>query len=356
MGARLVRTIDWTSRISRAGLAVSVAVVAIGTARDFGYAVPLDVAIARTLSAVAPAGTLDFKAAAALDAEDVALARGYADLATELGRSLKPETLARLTEAEAPGATAWRNARGAAWGFATGSADGPAALAGSVAADLTVVGDVRDLVGEGAKIARGEEHSDLLLGLAAAGLAATAVTYASGGGAAPIRFGVSVLKAARRAGTLTVEFTAHLGRVLAKAIDVGRVETTALRAGRGVERASLAGVRAADDAPGLAKVAGDLRATSSVVGAGETVQLLRFVRTGDDLAELAPFATRFGVKARAVATLTGRASLRAFRTTIRLGEMILEHLWAALLWFGGLLAGAVANLGWRGARFAVARI
>ncbi|MFD1333042.1 hypothetical protein ACFQ4O_13640, partial [Methylopila musalis] len=105
MGRRLVRALDWTSRLSGAALGLSGGAVALGLARDVGWTVPLETAVARTFADVAPAETLETRARAALDQEDVALARGYADLAAELNRPLAPETLARLQAMERTGAT-----------------------------------------------------------------------------------------------------------------------------------------------------------------------------------------------------------------------------------------------------------
>ncbi|PZQ16126.1 MAG: hypothetical protein DI565_10055 [Ancylobacter novellus] len=343
MGARAVRAVDWIARGSRLALAASVAAVAIGAAADFGFTVPLEVAIERGLSEAAPAERLDQRARQALDADDVELARGFADLGVELGRPLSPETLARLAEAELPGAVALRNARGAAHGFATGEIDGSAALVGAIAADLTVIGDLRDLAREGAKMASGEDHSDLILGLAAAGVAVTAATYATAGGAAPARFSLSVLKAAKRTGAMTADFAADLGRRFAKA--AGPASGGAADAARG-SRALGA----------LSGAATELRAVGSAVGAGETVRLMKYVRSVDDLPYLRRFAERFGARSRAVAEVMGRASLRAFRTTIRLGEMLMRHLIAVALWFGGLLAGAVSDVAWRGLRLVAARV
>lgn len=347
MGARAARAIDWTARGFRVALAASVAAVAIGLASDFGFAVPLEVAIERELSAVGGAERLNQRASSALDAYDVALARGFADLAQELGRPLPPDTLKRLEAAEAPAAVAMRNAKGAARGFATGEIDGTAALAGALAADLTVIGDLRDLAREGSKLAAGEEHSDLILGLAAAGVAVTAATYVTAGGAAPARFGLSVLKAARRTGAMTAEFAADLGRRFAKA-----TEKTADVARRAPRAETSRGGRALT---ALSESAGELRAVGSAVGAGETVRLMRYVRSVDELPELRRFSQKFGTRSRAVAELMGRASLRAFRTTIRLGEMLLTHLIATLVWFGSLIAGAVSNVAWRGLRFLALR-
>lgn len=351
MGVRAARALDWTARGFRLALAGSAVAVVIGLAADFDYTVPLEVAIERDLSRFANEGRLNERARAALDADDVALARGLADLGVELGRSLPSETLERLRAAEAPAAVAARNVRGAAHGFATGEIDGSASLAGALAADLTVVGDIRDLAREGAKMARGEEHSDLILGLAAAGVAVTAATYVTVGGAAPARFGLSVLKAARRTGAMTAEFAADLGRRLAKAGEkAGETAAVTVRRAPGAETAR--GGRALE---ALSGTAAELQAVSSATGPAETVRLMRFVRSVDDLPDLRRFAERFGARSRAVAELTGRASLRAFRTTIRLGEALVEHLFSVLAWFGSLALGAVSNIGWRALRFVALR-
>jgi hypothetical protein len=308
MGARAANAIDWTARGCRVALAASVAVVGVGLAADFGYTVPLEVAIQRGLAEAGSSEALEARARTALDAEDVALARGLADLGQELGRPLSTETLARLAAAEAPSAVAIRNIRGAARGFATGEVDGP-------------------------------EHSALSLGLAAAGVAATAATYATVGGAAPARFGLSVMKAARRTGLMTAEFAADLGR---------RIGRTAARSG---DEAAL-GARGLAT---LSSAATELRVVGKTVGAAETVRLMKYVRSVDELPELRTFAQRFGARSRAVAELMGRASLRAFRSTIRLAELLLGHLIAVVAWFGSLLAGAVSNLAFRGLRFAALR-
>ncbi|WP_020181271.1 hypothetical protein [Methylopila sp. M107] len=358
MGARAVKAIDWTARGCRVALFGSAAAIGVGLVADFGYTVPLEVAIERGLAEAAGPERLAEKANAALDADDVDLARGFADLASELKRPLPAETLKRLAEAEAPAAVAMRNAKGAARGFATGEIDGSASLAGALAADLTVIGDLRDLAREGAKAARGEDHSQLILGLAAAGVAVTAATYATAGGAAPARFGLSVLKAARRAGTMSAEFAADLGRRLVRTGET--VGAGAATAGRRVgQTATRNADEAAVGARGLEAISGaatELRAVGAAVGAGETVRLLKYARTVDDLPEIRRFAQKFGTRSRAVAEVMGRASLRAFRTTIRLSEMLLKHLIAALLWFGSLVAGAVSNLAWRGVRLVAARV
>lgn len=338
MGARAVRAFDIASRASTIALLVSAAAIGWAAATDWGLTVPLETAIRRDLDVLATPEALEARARTALDADDVTLARGVADLGAGLGRPLRPETLVRLAAAEAPAAVAWRSAQGFAHGFVSGEIDGQAALVGALVSDLTLVGDIRDLASEGGKAIRGEDHSTIILGLAAAGAAATAATYATAGAGAPARVGVSVLKAARRTGTMTAEFAADLGRRMAR---------TSEAAGPGAARAGQLALGAA---------AGELAAVGRTVGAAETVRLMRSVRSVDEISDLRRFTTRFGARSRAVAEVTGKTSLRAFRTTLRIGELLLRHLLGFAMWFGGLLIGALSRFGFRLTRVVCARL
>src|SRR4029079_6813716 len=105
-------------------------------------------------------------------------------------------------------------------------------LAGSALGDLFVFGDVRDAVREGGRYVSGEAYDPLILGLAGAGIAITAGTYATAGAAVPARLGLSALKVARRTGQLSGAMARWIGRSLR---DVGTATTgpvIAARAGR----------------------------------------------------------------------------------------------------------------------------
>ena len=80
---------------------------------------------------------------------------------------------------------------------------GAATVRDVIDGDLFVFGDIRDVVREGKHLAMGEDTDRLILGLATAGLAVTAATYASAGGAAPVRAGLTLVKDARKVGRRT---------------------------------------------------------------------------------------------------------------------------------------------------------
>ncbi|MDB5970762.1 MAG: hypothetical protein JWQ90_3212 [Hydrocarboniphaga sp.] len=95
-------------------------------------------------------------------------------------------------------------------GALTGTGDSVEALAGAVAADLFVFGDVRDLVIQGGKGLRGEDTDEVIVALSAAGIA---LTFAP-----EIDFGTAVLKFARRAGALSEAFARRLLKLTRDAI------------------------------------------------------------------------------------------------------------------------------------------
>ncbi len=116
-----------------------------------------------------------------------------------------------------------------------------AALAGTALGDLFVVGDIRDLTREGIHAARGEPVDELVVGLAAVGVAITAGTYATLGLTIPLRAGLTLIKVAARTGRMSIDFTMALGRMLRRAVVDGSESTVTVRAARETVKIERAG-------------------------------------------------------------------------------------------------------------------
>src|SRR6202045_4630721 len=149
---------------------------------------------------------------AALAANDADLANSFVDLAVEKNISLPDELSRRVRDAVAEANSTSHFAKSFASGLVTGNADDVASMSGTVAGDLFVFGDIRDVVREGKHLAMGEDTDRLVLGLAAAGLAVTAATYVSIGGVAPVRAGLTLVKDARKVGRIGEGLTEWAGR------------------------------------------------------------------------------------------------------------------------------------------------
>src|SRR3984893_15775787 len=157
---------------------------------------------------------------AALAAKDADLANSFVEFAREKGIPVADELAGRVSEAVTEENSSSHFAKRFATGLVTGNADDVASLSGTVAGDLFVFGDIRDVVREGKHLAMGEDTDRLVLGLATAGLAVTAVTYLSFGGAVPVRAGLTLVKDARKVGRLGEGITEWAGRSARDTIDV----------------------------------------------------------------------------------------------------------------------------------------
>jgi hypothetical protein len=159
--------------------------------------------------------------ATAVAANDDELARSFIALAEANGLPVSAEQHAQLAKLEA--GTPKRTARDFAGGFIAGETDSLAGLAGAVTGDVIGYGDLRDLWREGQTLARGGEPDEIVVGLAAVGLAITAGTWATLGSTLPARGGVTVVKAARKAGRLSQPLATSLTRMTTDVVDQGAV-------------------------------------------------------------------------------------------------------------------------------------
>ena len=248
----------------------------------------------------------------ALTAGDVDLANSFADLAAERTIAIKPELAARLADANSMSASAARNAGSFARGLFVGEPSDMVGLAGTTLGDLFVFGDIRDAVREGIHYAKGEQADELVLGLACVGLAVTAGTYASLGAGTPARVGLSLVKAAGKAGRISTHLASWVTRSVRGVVDMG-----ALR--RALAEASLTqpavAVRAAREAVKLEKAEGLVNAVRDVgrvqakAGTQAALDSLKIAQGPRDMARFARLAEAKGSKTRAIIKLAGRAAI-----------------------------------------------
>ncbi len=173
--------------------------------------------------------------------------------------------------------------RGAITGGNTGASQDPDApdpslelLAGAVATDLFVVGDVRDLIIQSGRWVRGEKTDPVIAALAGVGVLTTL--------APEIDWAPSLLKAARKAGAMTDRFADFL--------------LAAVKGRRTRELRTLA----ADTA--------EIARRASPAGA---VRLMKYIDNADDAARLARFLERSGARGAVALRVTGREGIEMVR-------------------------------------------
>jgi ATP-dependent protease HslVU (ClpYQ) peptidase subunit len=249
---------------------------------------------------------------AALAAGDADLADSFVSLAREKNIPVADDLSRRVADAVTEENSSSHFARRFATGLVTGNADDAASLSGTVAGDLFVFGDIRDVVREGKHLAMGEDTDRLVLGLATAGLAVTAATYASAGGAAPVRAGLTLVKDARKVGRLGKGLAEWAGRsardvvdtpVLQKAMASGSV----LRPGQ--TASAIKAAFRAEKAGGLVRLAKDVGRVTERAGTRGALDTLKIAEGPEDVARAARLARTKGGQTRAIIKILGRGAL-----------------------------------------------
>jgi hypothetical protein len=278
---------------------------------------------------------------AALAAGDANLAGSFVDLASEKNIALDDELSRRVAEAVAEQNSSSHFARRFATGLVTGNADDVASLSGTVAGDLFVFGDIRDVVREGKHLAMGEDTDQLVLGLAAAGLVVTAATYVSVGGVAPVRAGLTLVKDARKVGRLGEGLTQWAGRSARGMVDAPMLQNavasgSVLRPGQ-----TMTAIRAAfhaEKAGALVRLAKDIARVGERAGIRAAQDTLKIAESPKDVARAARLAESKGGQTRAILKVLGRGALLlaagAFNLTL--------WVFSALLALFGLLSSIKA--------------
>jgi hypothetical protein len=240
---------------------------------------------------------------AALAADDGDLAQSFVDLAADRAVAIDPALSDRVKAAQVKDDSLSRTAGRFVQGLWTGEPVDVASLAGTAVGDLFAFGDIRDAAREGTRYLTGQKADPWIFGLAGAGLAITAGTYATLGAGAPARAGFTLFKVARRAGHLNPALVTRVAR------DAVKVE----------------------GAGGLANLVGNVGRVESKAGAGAALDSLKVAETPEDVSRFARLATAKGGKTRAIIKLLGRGAIILAASTLTLANWLL---WAAFLLLG----------------------
>jgi hypothetical protein len=248
----------------------------------------------------------------ALAKGDADLADSFVSLARDKNVALPDELTRRVADAVTEENSTSHFAKRFATGFVTGSADDVGSLSGTVAGDLVVWGDIRDVVRESKHMVMGEDTDRLVLGLATAGIAVTAATYISAGGATPVRAGLTLVKDARKVGRLGEGLAEWAGRSARDVVDGPALQeavatSSVLRPGNSVSAISAA--FHAEKAGGLVRLAKDVGRVTEKAGTRGALDTLKIAEGPKDVARAARLAEAKGGQTRALLKILGRGAL-----------------------------------------------
>ncbi|MBX3388254.1 MAG: hypothetical protein KF691_02235 [Phycisphaeraceae bacterium] len=186
------------------------------------------------------------------------------------GNGPKRQEIERQRQMTVDEQASWlRRAKDVGWGALSGRGESLEQLIGAIAADMFVVGDIRDLVIQGGTWASGGEPDKLIVALSGVGIVLTV--------APEIDWAPALLKVARKAGAVTE----GLKDFIVRGVKMRRTEA-------------------------LAGAFGDVTKLATRASPAGAIRILKFADNEKDLAKLAAFAERNGAKGGAALLITGK--------------------------------------------------
>ena len=210
-------------------------------------------------------------------------------------------------------------------GFVNGESTNLAGVAGAVAADFTVVGDVRDLRKEYLKYQAQQPINELIVVLSGSGIGLTALTIGSFGAAAPAKTGVSTIKLAVKSQRLTGRFQKQILKLGRKVFD-WPLFTRAIKKDK-----SLSNMRRAVKTAYKPTVIKPLKTIATKVNSirkssstADTLFMLKYVDSANDLRRLEKVTLKHGAKTKGLFKLLGKGVIRTTRVLKRTVELMLS--------------------------------
>ena len=250
---------------------------------------------------------------AALAADDADLAGSFVELAREENIAVGDELAKRVSDAVAEANSTSDFAKRFATGLVTGNADDVASLSGTVAGDLFVFGDIRDVVREGKHLAMGEDTDHLVLGLATVGPRGDGGDLCLGRRRVPVRAGLTLVKDARKVGRLGEGLTQWAGRSAREVVDAPVLQQavasgSVLRPGETIT--AIKAAFRAEKAGALVRLAKDVGRVGEKAGIrGAPGHAEDRAKGPKDVARAARLAETKGGQTRAILKVLGRGAL-----------------------------------------------
>ena len=270
----------------------------------------------------------------ALAGGDAELAASFLALARDRGVAVAPELAARVEDANTTRAQAVHAVRSYVRGVVTGAPDDFAGFAGTLTRDLSGWGDVDDVVTETRHATSGQPVNEVVLGLACVGLATTVATVVTVGGAAPVRAGVSLVKAAERTGRLAGPLLRWVTRSLHAAVDSEKLEVALSKVSVSAPAESAAVLRDAvkeavnvERLEGVTTLMADIGRIRAGAGTRAALEGLKLSETPEEVARVAKLAERQGSKTSAILKLAGRSAIVLTAAALQLMGWVFSGLW-----------------------------
>lgn len=291
---------------------------------------------AQLLEKVTP-GYLDSKIMTAIENEDFDDVEMYQGLAALLHSPLLPTTLETIDSHNGFLEKSWRNTKAFTSGFLNGESDSVLGMSGSIASDLTLYGDIRDLKQEGTKYLNDEPYDSFLLNISMVGIGLSASQLLSAGASTPLKVGASVLKVSKKTGKLSKPFSKELSTRLSKTVDTKMLEALEFKNVAKLDD-NIKAIGKSIDLKPVEPLFKDISLLKTNTSIADTIALMKYVDNSQDLQKLGKISKTYKANTKGVMTVLGKGALRTGKTVVKFtGKYVMKLIGLILSVLGFLI-------------------
>ena len=278
-------------------------------------------------------GYLDTQILHAIQEENFDDVEMYQGLAQLLHISLLSDTLSQIESHNGFLETSWRNTKAFSSGFLNGEATSALGMSGSIASDLTLYGDLRDLKKQGSKYMNDMPYDAFILNISLVGIGLSASQLLSAGAATPLKVGASVLKVAKKTGKLTKPFTKVLSKRLSKTVDTKLLKTLEFNSIFNLKNTTKTIAKSIDMKP-VKSLFNDVNLIKTNTSMVDTISLLKYIDTPKELKQIGKISKTYKANTKGIMKVLGKGALRAGKSVIKFTAKLI---WGVLGLLGSLL-------------------
>ncbi len=316
----------------------------------FGYSVkqnykkvPENVDIDKELKKTATAQYLNSHIKTALEKDNIDDAKMYLNLADFLNVKIEPHLREKLKKADSGLNKIYRNAKDFTRGFFTGNSTNRYGISGSVLADFTLYGDLRDGYKEGRKYFNGESYDKFLLGISLVGIALTASEFVTLGASTPVKTGESIVKTAYKSGKISAKFSKVLEKKLAKSVDFKLLKKADFSSIGKMEKSAKEIAKSVNPKP-LKTLFKDFKTLQKNTSLEDSIHLIKYADSEKDLEKIVKLSSKYKKNTRGIFKVLGKKIIRGGKLVVKYSAKLIYNIVGFLISAIGFLVSLIASL------------
>lgn len=272
---------------------------------------------------------LEEKITIALNEDKIEEAQNYVDLANYLNIHIANSILKRLEKENGFWEKSIRGTKSFFEGFLNGSSQNSLETAGSITADMTLYGDIRDFKKETTHYVNEEPYDSVILTLSAIGIGLTISQVISIGSSTPLKVGNSLLKATHKSKNISPQFQEILKNRLSKTINLKNLKNLKFNSLKSIDKSSKKIAKNINLKP-IEGIFSKIYKIKKETSTADTIFLLKYVDNTKDLKKITNISKKYKKQTKAIMTIFGKRVLRGTKKVIVLTKELFLQLFALI--------------------------